>query len=83
MTTDKLAQLKTRVTRLDATIANGEAKELLLGTAKTWLKDVESASTPGVGGEFLLSLIEQQVRYAETVVAKYGPQVRITGSPNQ
>jgi hypothetical protein len=76
MATDKLADLKARAATLDATIVDKDAREYFLRLAKHWLDDVERKFAPGIE-TVMFSLIEQQPKNAEDVVAKYGPNLRI------
>jgi hypothetical protein len=78
MATDKLADLKARAAKLDATIVDKDAKDYLLRLAKNWLGDVERKVAPGIE-TVMLPLIEQQLKNTEEAVAKYGPNVCIVG----
>jgi hypothetical protein len=75
--TEKLNELKARSAKLEQTIADADAKHHLLQIVKHWLEDVEHKVTPGL--EHMLPLIEQQVARVEVLVAKYGPNLRISG----
>ncbi len=78
MTTSELAMLKARAAKLEQTIVDKDAKDYLLRLANNWLVDVERKVAPGIE-TVMLPLIDQQLRNAEDLVAKYGPKLRIIG----
>ena len=79
MATDKLVELKARAEKLGQMIKDSDTKKYLLELPNVWLGEAEAKPIPGPGMEFMLSLIEQQLSHVEKVVAKYGPNWRITG----
>jgi hypothetical protein len=78
MATDLLASLKTRLAKLEQTILDKDAKDHFLHPAKNWLDEIERKVAPGTES-VMLPLIEEQLRKAEILVIKYGPNLRITG----
>ena len=74
--TDLLASLKARLAKLDQAIVDKDAKDYLLRLARNWL--VEREVAPGTEG-VMFPLIEQQLRNAEDLVAKYGSNLRVVG----
>lgn len=77
MQSDRLAELKARVAKLEQTIADKDAKDHFLRLPNSWLRDVERKVVPEV--EKILPLIEQLLTQVEVTVAKYGPTVHIIG----
>ena len=76
MNTSKMGLLKARVARLERDIVDEDARDYLLRLPKTWLADVERNVAPGIE-TFMLPRIDQQLKHAEELVAKYGPKLRI------
>jgi hypothetical protein len=74
---DKLAELKARVAKLEQIIADKDAKDHFLRLPNDWLHDAERKVMPGI--EKILPLIEQLLTEVEVTVAKYGPSVHIIG----
>lgn len=74
---DKLAELKARVAKLEQTIADKDAKDHFLRLPSRWLHDVERKVVPEI--EKILPMIEQLLTQVEVTVAKYGPSVHIIG----
>lgn len=78
MARDLLASLKARLAKLDQAIVDKDAKDYLLRLARNWLDDVERGVAPGTES-VMLPLIEQQLRNAEDLVARYGSNIRVVG----
>lgn len=78
MSTDLLASLKNRLEKLEQTIVDKDAREHFLFLAKNWLHEIEHKAVPGTE-HVILPMIEEQVRAAELLVIKYGPNLRISG----
>ena len=78
MATDLLASLKARLAKLDQAIVDKDAKDYLLRLPRNWLDDIEREVAPGIES-VILPLIDQQLRNAEDLVTKYGPNIRVVG----
>jgi hypothetical protein len=82
-TEKRLASLKAWAAQLDEKFLNSEAKEALYGQAKNWIADMEKyIETHGKmdGAEMMMDLVAQQLKYADTIFSKYGPNMRLTGN---
>lgn len=78
MTAQEIGSLRARAARLEGTIVDEDARDHLLRPVKNWLGDVERKAVPGIEA-IMLPLIDRQLRHAEELVDKYGPNVRFVG----
>ena len=75
---DLLANPKSRLAKLDQAVADKDVRDYLLQLPKYWLDDVERKATPSM--EIIMRpVIEEQLRHAEELLAKHGPNMRIVG----
>jgi hypothetical protein len=76
--------MKNLISELDQTIVNPEARDYFLSMPKNNLREAElfladpTNQTVGIAGS-ALTFAEQQLVYAKKLVAKYGPNIKITG----
>jgi hypothetical protein len=78
-----IAQLEERIKKLESVIADDESRAYFVDLAKRTLSDALNFydSSPSRLPEFMvaLSISERLVQRAETVVSKYGPDLKFTG----
>jgi hypothetical protein len=92
---NKLQDLQKLVLRLNTTIVDMETSDYLLGSARNSLSDVEGFLLPNGleaenqldadlwfrTAEFQLQSAERDLGYAQDVLSKYGPQLRVVSNP--
>jgi hypothetical protein len=78
-----IAQLDERIKKLENVISNEEARAYFVDLAKRTLSDAMNFydSSPSRLPEFMvaLSISERLVQRAETIISKYGPDLKFTG----
>ena len=76
--------MKNLICELDQTIVNPEARDYFLSMPKNNLREAElfpadpKNQTVGIAGS-ALTFAEPQLVYAKKLVAKYGPNIKISG----